>query len=418
MKQKHYITVILSLILSACAFGCISGAAISLSPTNNNAQTELPSLGTAPIPKTTSTTQTLLPTATTASTPFATQVSKHSVTINAVNPPMQPGDRNYEDFGTYILNSPLVDGINPPLVWSAIDKGPNAAGGQYQFGTFDHEIQQFINAGKMVNPIVYPIGYSPLQAAPAYVMDDRTLDKVSCNPPAFANWPVVYEAPFKNAYQAFIAQVIKHFAGNPHIGYIRFGLSRGGEIYPFCAQQEAALSKITLAQWGTQVWLHYDKDMLDYEKSLGLAMRIMGPTTQFGMPDFADAEAENAVNDGFGFGSQGLQKKDIFDYPMCTADWCNLFNQYGGQVALELQTYGSSDPTGVCGTNGNAACPGGPLQEATGPLPPLITFAAAHHATILEIYTNDLLLALDPSYPGNAAAGASYAQALMAVHGK
>jgi len=26
-------------------------------------------------------------------------------------------------------------------------------------------------------------------------------------------------------------------------------------------------------------------------------MRIMGPTTQFGAPDFADTEAENAVSD-------------------------------------------------------------------------------------------------------------------------
>jgi len=331
---------------------------------------------------------------------------------------VQPSDRNYQDFGTYILSSPLVDGINPPLVWSAIDKGPNAAGGQYQFDTFDHEIQRFIDAGKMVNPIVYPIGYSPLQAPPAYVMDDPTLDKVSCNTPTFANWPVIYEAPFKNAYKAFIAQVIKHFVGNPHIGYIRFGLSRGGEIYPFCAQQEAALSKMTLAQWGSQVWLRYDKEMLDYERSLDPSMRIMGPTTQFGAPDFADTEAENAVNDGFGFGSQGMQKKDILDYPMCTADWCNLFNQYSGQVALELQTYGPSDPSGDCGTNGNAVCQGGALQEATGPLPPLITFAAAHHATILEIYTGDLLLALDPSYPGSAASGTSYAEALMVVHGK
>ncbi len=331
---------------------------------------------------------------------------------------MQPSDRDYEDFGAYILKSPLVDGINPPLVWSAIDKGPNAAGGQYQFDTFDSQINRFIAAGKMVNPIVYPIGYTPLQAPPAYVLDDPALDKVSCDTPAFANWPVVYETPFKNAYKAFIMQVIKHFAGNPHIGYIRFGLSRGGEIYPFCAQQEAALSKMTLAQWGTQVWLPYDKEMLDYEKSLNPPMRIMGPTTQFGTPDFADGEAENAVNDGFGFGSQGLQKKDIADYPTCTADWCNLFNQYSGQVALELQTYGPSDPSGVCGTTGKAACPQGALQQATGPLPPLLTFAAANHATILEIYTTDLLLALDPNYPGSALSTASYTQALIAVHGR
>lgn len=418
MKQKHLLSVILILNLAASACA-ISTAPLTLSPIaiNNPASTPTitPGPETAPNP---SATVSETPTAASAGTLLATQAGGQVVTINAVFPPMQAGDRNYEDFGSYILKSPLVDGINPPLVWSAIDKGPNAVGGQYQFETFDSEIQRFINAGKKVNLIVYPIGYSLLQAPPAYVLNDPALDKVSCTTPTFTNWPVVYEAPFKNAYKAFIAQVIQHFAGNPHIGYIRFGLSRGGEIYPFCAREEAALSKLSLADWGTQVWLPYDREMLEYEKSLNPPMRIMGPTTQFGTPDFADTEAENAIADGFGFGSQGMQKKDLLDYPNCTADWCNLFNQYGGRAALELQTYGQSDPSGVCGTDGHAACPGGALQEATGPLPPLITFAAAHHATILEIYTNDLLLALDPNYPGNAVFGTGYIQALLAVHGK
>ena len=141
MKQKHVLVLILSIVLPAFAFGCISEAASTLSPGNNNtpapSQNDSSGFGTALIqiatlPKTTI--------ANTANIPSAPQVSKHSVTINAVFPPMQAGDRNYQDFGTYILSSPLVDGINPPLVWSAIDKGPNAPGGQYQFETFDHEI--------------------------------------------------------------------------------------------------------------------------------------------------------------------------------------------------------------------------------------------------------------------------------------
>jgi hypothetical protein len=109
------------------------------------------------------------------------------------------------------------------------------------------------------------------------------------------------------------------------------------------------------------------------------------------------ATAATAVAAAIGFGSQGLQAKDITNYPNCTSDWCNLFNQYTGRVPLELQTVAESDPTGA---------------GETGSLVPLIPFGISHHAGVLEIYYRDWLLAFDPAYPGYAQYGAAYAQAL------
>ena len=86
-----------------------------------------------------------------------------------------------------------------------------------------------------------------------------------------------------------------------------------------------------------------------------------------------------------GFGSQGLQQSDITNYPNCTANWCNLFAQFTGQAALELQTYLLSCPDNSC---------------TTGSLVNLVPFAISHHATVLEIYYQDWLTAYDPNYPG------------------
>jgi hypothetical protein len=41
-----------------------------------------------------------------------------------------------------------------------------------------------------------------------------------------------------------------------------------------------------------------------------------------------------------------------------------------------------------------------------------VPFAVSHHATVLEIYYQDWLVAFDPSYPGNSQYGASYAKIL------
>ena len=78
---------------------------------------------------------------------------------------------------------------------------------------------------------------------------------------------------------------------------------------------------------------------------------------------------------------------------------------------FELQPVGQTDPSGTC----TPSCWDG-VQQQTGPLPPLLSFAVEHHATVFEIYANDLLLALDPAYPGYADYHDGYQHALSAVH--
>jgi hypothetical protein len=344
------------------------------------------------------------------------------VHVNAVSLPATAS----ADFLEYVAASPLVDGFNPAVAWGAIDQGPGAMGGQYQWATYDASIQAYFDAaamyGKKVNLIVYAIGYSAADQPPMYVLNNAALDKVTCSQQT--NWPVVYEAPFKNAYKAFITEVLAHYAGHPSLGYIRFGLSRGGEVDPFCAEQEQALAgAATLSDWFQNDWLPYDKEMLDYEKAQGSAIPIMAPTTQAGTPDITPTEAANAVADGFGFGCQGLAKIDLTNPPStCTGDWCANFTMYTGHVQLELQTYGQSDAAGTLDDMS--------LQAMTGPLPPLITLALEYHATILELYADDLLLALDSNSTLNGGKGycnnlmqcysqygAAYTDALKTAHG-
>ncbi len=55
----------------------------------------------------------------------------------------------------------------------------------------------------------------------------------------------------------------------------------------------------------------------------------------------------------------------------------------------------------------------------TGPLPPLLPFALKNHATILEIYTEDWLIAFSPHHPQNSTYGEDYARAIQqAAQGK
>jgi len=336
--------------------------------------------------------------------------------MNAIFSQLEPSNPMYERFQR-VLDSPLVDGITTALNWSAIDQGPGAAGGQYHWEAFDKGIQRFIKAGKKVNLMVQPISYGANNTAtPAYVMNDRNLETVSCHGgpggAEYENFPVVYGKVFREAYKAFIAEVVRHYADNAHIGYIRFGLSVGNEIFPQCARQEAEASRMDLPQWRDKIFLPYHKEMMEYEKSLGPTMVIESPMTPFmGETIWTDTEAKQAAEAGFGFGLQGLQSGDVARYPTCTGDWCKLFEKYAGQVPmLQLSTLGPTDPSGTC--EPPACTPG---QRATGPLPVLLQFAVEHHATAFEIYPMDILIALDPKHPLYAKYHKEYADAVAAA---
>jgi hypothetical protein len=303
-----------------------------------------------------------------------------------------------------------VSGGNFSLEWASVDQGPGASP-QYDFTAIDNRIQPWIAAGKKVNLVVWAVSDSiPNTATPAYVWNNLgAANFTTCKGEQTPNY---FSAAFQTPYQQFMAQVVQHYGSNSGIGYIRIGLGRGGEAWVgqgFGAGPNADVvcSNTFINNWGWSAasWLNYLNSMLNYEAILHspkqLMLGVVG-TDLFPSSDVAQ-EVATGVAGHIGFGSQGLQAIDLTNYPNCTSDWCNLFNQYVGQgVPLELQTIAPSDPTDSGVT-------------ATGSLVQLIPFAVSHHADILEIYYQDWLIAYDPNYPGNSQYGAAYAQVIQAA---
>lgn len=356
----------------------------------------------------------------------STATSTPKITVNAAFPPLTylpfPGPQYAADFLKYVASSPLIDGVNPPLLWSMVDNGPDAPGGQYDWTAFDAVIQPYIKLGKTVNLTVWSISNAGINsdnyanhATPAYVMN--LVDTVTC--PGFpgdgtldGSYPVMWETPFLHYYKKFIAEVLRHYEDNLHIGYIRFGITGGATIYPSC---EAELTKFLPGETFQRTILNLDDEILTYIRSQNPKVPIVAAIAAYNFDiNYSVAEAAEGIAEGFGLGYQGLRAADITDYPACTTDWCKLFSKYSTvkpTPLFELQPVGQSDPSGTCAPS----CWDG-VQQQTGPLPPLLSFAVEHHATVFEIYANDLLLALDPAYPGYADYHGGYQHALSAVH--
>jgi hypothetical protein len=214
------------------------------------------------------------------------------------------------------------------------------------------------------------------------------------------SWPVVYESPYKTAWEAFVAAAIAHFNNIPtrsQIVYMRVGRGAGGEAFPYCVDTLQSLPAPNT--YTKDLWLQYYTDIDDFVEAQKPLFQIMDPMNQAGDPldsTYGEAEAQiavahqNANGTINGFGTQGLQSSDIANYAKspddCDSDWCAMFNTYyTAGYPLALQQLSLSDPTGV-------------LNPGTGDLRPLLPFAVERHMKILELYALDALLAYDPNY--------------------
>ena len=299
------------------------------------------------------------------------------------------------------MSNPVVTGANFSVSWSEVDKGPGA-NPQYVWNSVDDRLKPWIAAGKKVNLIVWPVSYgSSNTATPSYVMNDLgSSNTVSCFNERIPNY---FAAAFLGPYQAFLAQLIQHYANNASLGYMRIGLGQGGEVYPVSGMQKDSHCFNTFVSWGWSdvSWGNYLMTMMDYEKGLKSPHQLMIGLTFIDGETVTDLVAAHAVLDGIGFGNQGFQLSDISSYANgkdCQGNWCNLFVQYAGQVPLQLQTKGKSSPSN---------------SPPTGSLVKLLPFAAGLHTTVFEIYWEDWLIAYSPTYPGYSQYHAAYAKVLQ-----
>jgi hypothetical protein len=308
-----------------------------------------------------------------------------------------PGRRNASIVES-LQHNPLVCGANVYVVWAKVDRGPGASP-RYDWSSVDEQMAPWIAAGKRVNLVVWATGYSPNRSmqTPAYVM--AKVETISCE--RSQNVPIFWSPEFVDNYQPFMAAVAKRYSDNPSVGYIRFGLSGGGETFPLCFFE--LMKKYPNFN---AIWRDYLIKMLDYEKSFHSSKLMVG-LTPFGGAlgkiqnhEYLDAVARAAVRNGIAIGSQGLQASDKSgDAATPTCWYCRLFQEHRGKVASEIQTIKQSDPEG------------GP----PGSMVDLMPFALRQGAQIFEIYLQDWQIAYDPDDPQYARHHAEYQRAFEAV---
>jgi len=322
------------------------------------------------------------------------------VALELLFPPTSPYENYYSDVQSYLVKNSLISGVTIWLEWSSADNGPTA-NPQYDFSAFDAEIAPWIAAGKKVNIVVWAVSDTQTNnATPSYVMSNLGSSNITTC--AGEKIPNYFSSAFQLPYEAFMAQVIKHYGSNGSIGYIRIGLGRGGETFPAPNFGTDPCTGVFEKKWGwtDTTWTNYVNAMLNYESTLKSPKQMMVGIDSVDSSSMPDSEAATAVSLKMAFGNQGMNASDITNYPHCSSDWCNLFDEYTGKVPLELQTIALSSPEN---------------NPPVGSLVYLLPFAVSHHVTILEIYTDDWLLAFDPNYPGNSTYGAAYAAAFKAA---
>jgi len=356
-----------------------------------------------------------------------------SITVTAVqlNSLLNYQTADVTDFQNNVVANSLVTGVNVLMDWKTIESSNGSQSGGYSFTTFENGIaslftlpgQSSPSYTKKINIIVQgitggcAIGTGATcgnTSTPAYVFtsgwattagQSHALDVwYGCGygiSGTDTGFPAATEPAFYVAYENFMKEVLTQYSSTsalaPYIGYIRFGLSAGGEVYPFCEGT---------GHYSQSDWLTYVSNMDSYESTFnsGLSPKIqlMTSINQTYFPSnftYPDDEAGYAISDGIGFGSQGLQQGDISSTTPCptqssTSDWCYLFYYPSvPTVPLELQTTLLSDPAFA---SGGTITSGTPSQ--TGSLSQIIPYAVANHAEIFELYAYDMLYAFDSNY--------------------
>ncbi len=253
---------------------------------------------------------------------------------------------------------------------------------------------------------------------------------------------VSYETPMKTAYKNFIQQVISHYQNSAtrptglKLGYIRFGLSQGGETVPLTSGIPWPYFKNLSGEGPTSgasiVYLSYDYEMMLFQNTNNQQNGTNAPinmqadlNTWNNVTDYPDQESLYATENYIGIGTNGLQVNDVTNinlngcsspststYPI-SGDWCYNFQTYcsqkmgpthtGNYPICSLQTLHLSTP------GDTASGDTGPLS-AEGTFQGLLPTAFKYGANNLEIYTCDILYTVmyafpTTNYPGSSDCG-------------
>ncbi len=308
----------------------------------------------------------------------------------------------------YVMNSSLICGAVFYANWSAIDLGPGH-NPQYDFTALDSEIAPWEAAGKEVALIISGANEAGTvdSDTPSYVASKVTMVRCTGEPPV----PVFWQSAYLSNWEAFIKATVDHFRSDPHVAYMRFGVTVDGEGYlPGLLGSSKSCLNLWDAQGYATDWSGYLHDLFTYEGSLGSDHRLVASMSY---DDMENGGAAVAAAAGVGVGMEGMNKASadavLTRQPCPNANWCAYYSALAGHTPLYVQMYSTTDPSGDLHTTPPSH------QEITGPLTPLLQAGIALHTQIFEIWPADWLLALDPSYPGYATYHTAYVNALTAA---
>ena len=312
----------------------------------------------------------------------------------------------------YLIGNPDVCGAAIFVSWQQVDRGPGA-NPCYDWSAVQSAIAPWEAAGKTVNLIVWGAseGGTMQRSTPEWVQSQ--VQMINCGGKT-APTPVYWQPGYANNWRAFIVATVNQFASDPHIGYLRFGLGTGGEGLANAGTK----TPNCLAQWNAAgyqtAWPAYVRQLIDFEGSLHASHQLMVALNTFDANPSPQAVAQEASQNGIGFGMEGLQASDAVaisaGQPCGDSNWCAVFTQFEGTVPLHLQTLYQSDPSGAPATGSE---PRGIVR--VGPLPPLLQAGLTVHAQIFKLYAQDWLIAFDPRYPDYAQYHAAYARAIASA---
>jgi hypothetical protein len=237
--------------------------------------------------------------------------------------------------------------------------------------------------------------------------------------------PTAYEPPMKAWIKYVCGQVYAHYASDSRVGYIRCGLTEGGEA------DTVGLVGNGTTNWpyGSQsVFVAYYNDFMGYVSNLASTNSLicMGNLNSFDLP-----EGQISISNNCGIGTNGYQVNDVaainagncMTLTAIQSDWCWNFSTYnvamsnGKYPILELQTKGASTPgTDTSGNTGGLSADSGCGSGNGCPWSGLIPIASSNLANDGEWYMCDIMLGDDTSYPNGCPDGSGTYEAYQSAY--
>ncbi len=359
-----------------------------------------------------------------------------AVALQVLFPPTTGGDS--QAIGQYLKapsttsGYPYVTGAIISVDWSDFDLGDGGVHTAYDFTITDNQVNPWLAAGKRVGLAVSTLPYAVIDDChngTGAIGSNGVTNSGNCELPPWV-WNALrgpsnittcagqqtqnFLSPiFIAAYQNAITALTAHYASTYGVEYVRVGLGKGGEINlptnwydsTQCHNTQGVNPFICVGSgcWGYSIgssasatWNAYLQQMVTFEGTLAATSKqLMVSMTPVTSPTVTGSEVTDflaplAIANHVGIGNQGLEARDIGNCAGSGGDWCELFARYRyAGYPLELQTLYNSCP-GDAGT-----CMG--LQGMTGSLVPLLPYAVQAGGTTLELYTQDWLIAFDPT---------------------